>query len=153
MSHTPHSAKSTLPWFDIARAEMGVTQGAPGASNPRIEAYHATVNNKGWDDQVSWCGSFVNWCFLQMGMPGTNSALARSWLEWGYPLTEPRFGCVTVLTREDPNGWRGHVGFYLREEAGQIWLLGGNQLGQVREHSYDASSLLGYRWPGEASGD
>ena len=44
-------------------------------------------------------------------------------------------------------GWKGHVGFYLRTEGDCVFLFGGNQLGEVREHYYNASTVLGYRWP------
>lgn len=41
------------------------------------------------------------------------------------------------------------IGFYLRADPQHIHLLGGNQLEQVREHFYPASTVLGYRWPTE----
>jgi uncharacterized protein (TIGR02594 family) len=66
---------------------------------------------------------------------------------WGEPLAEPRPGCITVLWRESPDSWKGHVGFYLRHDAAQVWLLGGNQLGRVCENAYPLASVLAYRWP------
>jgi hypothetical protein len=39
------------------------------------------------------------------------------------------------------------VGFWLREDADHVHLLGGNQLDEVREHFYPRSCVLGYRWP------
>lgn len=135
------------PWLSIATAETGVRTFAPGASNPRITEYHAHTNIQGYDDKASWCSSFVNWALAQAGIQGTGSALARSWLEWGEPLSEPVPGCIVVLSREDPGGWKGHVGFFLRADAQLVHLLGGNQLEQVREHFYPLSSVLGYRWP------
>ena len=134
-------------WLSIAAAETGVRTFAPGQSNPRITEYHAHTNIRGYDDKASWCSSFVNWSLAQVGIPGTGSALARSWLEWGEPLNEPVLGCIAVLSRDDPSGWKGHVGFFLRTEAEQVHLLGGNQLQQVREHYYPLASVLGYRWP------
>ncbi len=79
--------------------------------------------------------------------------LAKSWLEWGVPISAPKLGCVVVLERKDPKmeecepGWRGHVGFFLSKNANEISLLGGNQLDQVRVHAYPLSSVLAYRWP------
>ncbi|MBN3723022.1 TIGR02594 family protein [Burkholderia sp. Ac-20379] len=135
------------PWMPIALAESGVTRHGPGRSNPRIVEYNGTTNLVGYDDKVSWCSSFANWCIARAGLSGTGSALARSWLEWGRPLDKPRYGCIAVLTRDDPGSWKGHVGFYLRHEGDAIVLFGGNQLETVRELAYDGSSLLGYRWP------
>lgn len=137
------------PWMKIAEAEIGVRTFPVGLSNPRIVEYHAHTNIRGYDDKASWCSSFVNWSLVQVGIPGTGSALARSWLEWGEPLEQPAQGCIAVLSREEPNGWKGHVGFFLRFEAERIYLLGGNQLEEVREHFYPRATVLGYRWPSE----
>jgi uncharacterized protein (TIGR02594 family) len=136
-------------WLQAAQAESGVRQFPVGQSNPRITEYHDATSLRGYDDKASWCSSFVNWCLLQAGITGTGSALARSWLEWGNPLTTPLYGCIAVLSREDPHGWKGHVGFFLRSDSQHVHLLGGNQLKEVREHFYPVDSLLGYRWPTE----
>ena len=32
-------------------------------------------------------------------------------------------------------------------DGAEVVLLGGNQLGEVREHAYPAACVLGYRWP------
>ena len=135
------------PWMSVAFAEVGVTAYPPGQSNPRVTEYHGHTNLRGYDDKASWCSSFVNWSLAQAGIVGTRSALARSWLEWGDALTEPIPGCIAVLSREDPAGWKGHVGFFLRADDAQVHLLGGNQLAQVREHFYPSATVLGYRWP------
>ena len=135
------------PWMAIAHAEQGVRALGPGASNPRITAYHAGTNIEGYDDKVSWCSSFVHWSLSQVGIPGTSSALARSWLDWGMALDAPVVGCITVLWRDDPDSWKGHVGFFQKLEGESIFLLGGNQLGEVRVHTYPAASVLAYRWP------
>ncbi len=135
------------PWMAIARGEIGTAQYPIGQSNPRITEYHADTNICGYDDKASWCSSFVNWCFGLAGITGTRSALARSWLDWGEELHTPTPGCVAVLYRDDPNSWKGHVGFYLRHDERFVYLLGGNQLEQVREHFYPIESVLSYRWP------
>lgn len=78
---------------------------------------------------------------------GTGSALARSWLSWGNPLDAPRYGCVAVLTADDAVEWKGHVGFFIRSDADNVYLFGGNQLGEVRELAYPLERVLAYRWP------
>ena len=133
----------------VATGELGVKTFPPGHSNPRITQYHAHTAIAGYDDKASWCSSFVNWCLAQVGIRGTGSALARSWLDWGHALDAPEPGCVVVLSRDDPAGWRGHVGFFLRFDAAHVHLLGGNQLDEVREHCYPRAAILGYRWPAE----
>ncbi len=138
-------------WMLHAFAEQGVRRYAPGASNPRIVEYNECAGLARYDDKVSWCSSFANWCMARAGLRGTGSGLARSWLEWGRPLDTPVPGCVVVLTRDDPDGWRGHVGFYLRHDADDIYMFGGNQLDEVRELAYPADTVLGYRWPESAA--
>lgn len=135
------------PWVAVARAELGVRPFAPGESNPRIVDYHRGTNVEGYDDKISWCSSFVNWCLGNAGIVGTGSALARSWLNWGDPLAKPRLGCVTVLWRESPDSWKGHVGFFIRQQEHQVILLGGNQDGTVRELAYSDESVIAWRWP------
>jgi len=82
-----------------------------------------------------------------VGITGTGSALARSWLDWGVALQNPVYGCIVVLTRDVPESWKGHVGFYIRHDAEQVYLYGGNQQDEVREWQYPIASILGYRWP------
>ena len=144
----PPAREPAAPWLAVARAEIGVRTFPPGNSNPRITAYHAGTNIQGYDDKASWCSSFVHWVLAQGGLAGTGSALARSWLIWGEPLEMPLPGCIAVLWRDEPSGWKGHVGFWLSEDATHVHLLGGNQLDEVREHMYPRLCVLGYRWPG-----
>jgi uncharacterized protein (TIGR02594 family) len=134
-------------WMSIALAELGIKRFALGESNPRIVEYNNSTTLVGYDDKISWCSSFINWCFAQVCIQGTGSALARSWLEWGVALEQPVYGCVAVLTRRDPSSWKGHVGFYLRHDDECVYLFGGNQLDEVRELAYPLSMVLGYRWP------
>ena len=135
------------PWLQIAKSEAGVRAHPAGGCHPRIREYHTGTNIQGYDDKVSWCSSFVNWSLGRAGIRGTGSALARSWMDWGQALDEPVEGCVTVLWREQPSSWKGHVGFFLRADQERVYLLGGNQLDEVREHSYPIESVLCYRWP------
>jgi uncharacterized protein (TIGR02594 family) len=138
------------PWLPVARAEIGVRSFAAGSSNPRIGEYHANTNIAGYDDKANWCSSFVQWTLARVGIAGTGSALARSWLAWGDPLDEPCVGCIAVLWRDDPQGWKGHVGFFLRLDGDDVVLLGGNQLEAVRVHRYPRGQVLGWRWPARA---
>ena len=99
--------------MQVAHAEIGIATFAKGNSNPRITQYYTNTNIHGYDDKASWCSSFVNWSLAQVGISGTGSALARSWLNWGEPLPAPVPSCIVVLSRDDPSGWKGHVGFLL----------------------------------------
>ncbi len=135
------------PWMSVALAELGIRRHPPGSINPRIVEYNNRTNLVGYDDKISWCSSFVNWCMAHAGIRGTGSALARSWLDWGRPLERPVYGCIAILTRDDPASWKGHVGFYLRHDDEYVHLFGGNQLEEVRELAYPLNEVIGYRWP------
>jgi uncharacterized protein (TIGR02594 family) len=80
------------------------------------------------------------------GFEGTDSARARSWLDWGKKVSTPRRGCIAVFTR---NVTQGHVGFYVGETATHVTVLGGNQGDEVNERPYAKDRLLGYRLPGQ----
>jgi uncharacterized protein (TIGR02594 family) len=141
-------------WMPVTEQEKGVHEIPGGENHPRVVEYLNSTTNLGKasksKDETPWCSAFVNWCLKQAGYEGTNSALARSWLNWGQPITEPRRGCIVVFTRD---GGFGHVAFYLGETETHIKVLGGNQMNpetgiyEVSEKSYPKTDLLGYRIP------
>lgn len=144
----PSPVTTEPEWMAIARSQLGVLE-LPGRSHAAaIIAYHSTTTLKGQTDEVPWCSSFVNWVMKKTGIPGTRSAAARSWMQWGKE-TEPRVGAVVVLSRgSDPGS--GHVGFYAGPgTAGKIKLLGGNQGNKVSIQSFSLKQVLAYRWPKE----
>jgi uncharacterized protein (TIGR02594 family) len=119
----------------------------PGhAANPRILAYHRATTYQATSDEVPWCSSFVNWCLQEAGVTPTRSAAARSWLKWGEPLLQPRYGAITVLSR-GLNPAQGHVGFFVSEQEGLVFLLGGNQSNAVSINGFRPERIVGIRWP------
>lgn len=97
--------------------------------------------------KTAWCAGFVNAALGAKGVSGTGRLNARSFLEFGTPTDRPTQGDIVVFSRGDPNGWQGHVGFFVREEGDRIFVLGGNQGDKVSIQSYPKSRLLGYRKP------
>jgi len=96
--------------------------------------------------KTAWCAAFVDAVLKTTGSEGTGKLNARSYLDWGVPVTTPKVGDVVVFSRGDPNGWQGHVGFYMGTNPdGSIKVLGGNQSNSVSISDYDAKRLLGYR--------
>src|SRR5258708_7597584 len=91
--------KSDVPWWTIAEKELG-TKGVPGAkaNNPRILEYLKTVGGNP-QDETAWCSAFVNWVMLKADYTASGSALARSWLRWGFPLVYPEQGAIAVFWR------------------------------------------------------
>jgi len=143
----------TPPWLSVALAERGVREVPGEGDSPRIVEYHATTGLAATDDEVPWCSAFVCWCFVQAGIAGTNSARARSWLEWGWPNNPPGYGAVVVLKRgrnapgPDVINAPGHVGFLVGYSTpDELLILGGNQSNAVNIRSYSASRVLAYRW-------
>ncbi len=139
--------ESDLPWLAIGMAETGMHEFSGAADNPRIVEYlHSTnlgapLRN---EDETAWCSAFVNWCIEKAGYEGTDSAWAKSWLNWGKEIKKPVIGCIAVFTRESG----GHVGFYMGKTKTAIRVFGGNQNDAVNVSSYPKSKLLGYRLPG-----
>ena len=140
----------TVPlWMRLAEAELAAhVREVPGpGNNPRVVEYHQATSFKATDDAVPWCSAFVNWCFKEVGISGTRSAAARSWLTWGEALDQPEYGCVVVLAR-GKNPAQGHVAFFTdRRPDGHLLLLGGNQGDAVSIAAYLPEKVLAYRWP------
>ncbi|OGP10431.1 MAG: hypothetical protein A2048_01320 [Deltaproteobacteria bacterium GWA2_45_12] len=137
------------PWLEIAREEIGVCEIPGSKNNPRIIEYGQATVLKATNDETPWCSAFVNWCFAQVGIEGTRSAAARSWIHWGDEIKEPVLGCVCVLKR-GLSLWQGHVGFFIgKVPTNHIQLLGGNQGNTVRIEAFPANRVLSYRIPTE----
>lgn len=130
------------PWLTIAKKEIGVKE-IPGGPNARIEEYLAMLGGKPGN---AWCSAFLAWVMTQAGLPHTHSLAARSWTKWQTPISQPRVGCVVVLSR-GTQSWQGHVGLLIRESPKTLTLLGGNQGDAVSIRPYPRSKLLALRWP------
>ena len=137
---------SAPPWMEHAWRELGVEEIPGPRDNPRVVRYHESVDDEKEPDRIAWCSSFVNFCISQAGFTGTNSRAARSWLNWGVPITDPMPGAVTVLWRHRVETWQGHVGFFITDLGNEVVLLGGNQSDAVCVKRFPKERVLGYRW-------
>lgn len=156
-SQTPLAPTTGAPWMATAIAEMGVHEEAlPGSHNQRIVEYHGTTTLAATDDETPWCSSFVNWVLTTSGLHGTNSARAKSWLDWGVTMTIPQNGAIVVIKKKQSGTDQAtgsssgfHVGFWVSENTTHIRLLGGNQGDQVKYSNFALSGyeIKGYRWP------
>lgn len=142
-------------WLEIARGELGTNEVRGARDNARVVEYHQTTTLRATDDETSWCSSFVNWTMEQAGIRGTDSAAARSWLNWGesVPINSAsvRPGDVIVFPRGN-NPAQGHVAIVDEVLAnGRVRVVGGNQSngeGQpdgVTESVRTLSSAIGVR--------
>ena len=138
-------------WLTVLRNEIGVHEISGVPANPRIVEYHRTTtlaDRFAVSDETAWCSSCINWTMEHAGYIGTDSARARSWLDWGLELSEPMLGTVTVIQSRTTN--RFHVALFIAWiEETHIRLLGGNQSNSVRYTSYalDRWRVRGYRVP------
>jgi uncharacterized protein (TIGR02594 family) len=134
-------------WLDIAWTELGVAEVAGADDNPRIVQYYADAGFPDIaHDEVAWCAAFVGACLARSGYTHARSLRARSYLDWGTTLSEPRLGAIAVFPRGgDPA--LGHVGFVIGVSSGAIALLSGNQSNAVRATLHPRADLLGLRWP------
>ncbi|CAA2140441.1 TIGR02594 family protein [Hyphomicrobium sp. ghe19] len=96
-----------------------------------------------------WCAAFVNGVLGASGVDGTGKLNARSFLNFGMPTDRPKPGDIVVMSRGDPNGWEGHVGFFQGfDRNGKVMVLGGNQSNRVSVASFDPGKVLGFRTAG-----
>jgi uncharacterized protein (TIGR02594 family) len=140
-------------WLDFAWGDLGIAEIAGSRHNTRVVRYYAEVGHtEVSDDEVAWCAAFLGACLERSGIRSTRSLMARSYLAWGQPASEPRIGAIAVLSRGfDPR--LGHVGFLVGSTAADIILLGGNQGDAVSVQAFPRSRLLGLRWPTGAAGE
>lgn len=142
---SPQQAFKTPPWMPVAVKEIGFHE---TGQNHGIEKYIVGGKTGGTDGEY-WCADFANYCIETAGIPGTRSAMARSFSH--HPnfvkLDGPAYGAIVVMWRGDPNGESGHVYFYKKETEAGIIGLGGNQKDSVCEQLQPRDRVLGYYWP------
>jgi uncharacterized protein (TIGR02594 family) len=130
---------------------MGLQEIKGPIDNPEIVQMFADVGHE-WvkDDETAWCAAFVGAMLERSGLRSTRALNARSYLDWGeaVPIEDAKPGDIVVFWREDPNSWKGHVGFFSRDAGGSLEVLGGNQSDAVNVQIYSEDKLLGVRrWP------
>ena len=98
---------------------------------------------------TAWCASFMNMTMEDVGLQGTKSNLAKSFLGIGTPLSTPQVGAIAVFNRTS-NPTFGHVGIISRvNDDGTITVLGGNQSKSVKESTFSTANIAGYRDVGQ----
>lgn len=142
---------STDPlWIQKAVLEIGVARFTPPNSNPKIVQYWRDMKYSGIkEDKTSWCAGYVGAMLERAGIIGSRSVskvpeAAKSYLDWGIPLSKPCYGCIVVFDRVGG----GHVGFCVGVTPdGRLRILGGNQNSSVNISAFPTTNVVGYRWP------
>ncbi|MGF7161301.1 uncharacterized protein (TIGR02594 family) [Rhodoligotrophos appendicifer] len=133
-------------WLQVARRYEGEREIAGKKHNPKIVEFFRRVTGQAQTDETAWCAAFVGYCLAEAGLPNTGKLTARSYLQYGEPLEEPKLGAITVFKRGS-SSWQGHVAFFLRDLGSKVEVFGGNQGNRVCVAAYAKRDLLGYRWP------
>ena len=104
------------------------------------------------DDETAWCSLTINIMARRLNLTHTGRLDARSWMNVGKAITEPRIGHIVVFWRVAKiTGWQGHVGLFAgyNEDKTKILTFGGNQGNMIGIMPYPVSSpsfgLLGFR--------
>lgn len=142
----PQAMTTATSPIEVAQAYLGLTE-TNAEHNKTLAAFiKETAGVSINPAKTAWCAAFVDAILHSTGASGTGKLNARSYLDWGKVVKEPKVGDVVVLSRGDPNGWQGHVGFYMGTNPdGTIRILGGNQGNSVSEQDFDAGRVLGFR--------
>lgn len=115
-------------------------------TNPVIEEFYRQAGHTEiTGDETPWCSAFMIAVMKECQYPHSNSLLARSWLNVGIEVTEPQLGDLVIFWRIAKEGLFGHVGLYISEDKGMIYVLGGNQKNSVNIQAMSKSAVLGYR--------
>ncbi len=136
--------------YQFALSEYYAEKEAKGEEdNPAIidMFYDIGFDGSKLKDETAWCAAFMNHCLKQTGYKYTGKLNARSFLELGGKVEKPKMGDIVIFWRESRDSWKGHVGFFIRERRGWIYVLGGNQNNEVNIKGYQESRVLGYRRP------
>lgn len=129
-----------------AMKEVGTKEYRGEADNPDIVKYHSTSAGKYSDDEVPWCGSFVNWVMLKAGQKITvpYPERAKAWELFGNESDRPTVGSIAVKSRRGG----GHVCIVIgRDVHDNLLCLGGNQNDEVNIKSYRQSDFYTFREP------
>lgn len=137
----------TKTHYDIAWDEYGIKEVSGSKDNPEVLKYFDEVgfDGKALKDETAWCSAFVNYCCKKAGKEYSGRLNARSWMTVGKQVEIPQRGDIVIFWRESKDSWKGHVGFYVTERKGWIYVLGGNQGNMVKVSAYPKSRLLQYR--------
>lgn len=139
-----------MPWMEEAGRYLGLREDRRrGYSNSSVVALAEPFDIDYSSDDIPWCGLFVGHC-MAVSLPDEPMPelvlWSRSWLHFGQKA-RPQPGAVMVFWRGSPQGSKGHVGFYCREDETSYEILGGNQSNRVSHARIAKSRLLGARWP------
>ena len=133
-------------WLKIARSYEGLKEIPGPRHNQTIIRWLGKLNAWWRDDETPWCGVFVAYCMQESWLPFPKFYMrAKAWSDYGSLLRRDRLAPGAILVFDRAGG--GHVGFYVGEDAGHYFVLGGNQGNAVNVMKLGKSRLVASRWP------
>jgi uncharacterized protein (TIGR02594 family) len=138
---------STSPrWLRTAYAYEGLRETPGPRHNATIIGWLTKLRAWWRDDETPWCGVFVAHCMQEAGLPYPRLYMrAKAWSDYGALLRPDRLAPGAILVFNRAGG--GHVGFYVGEDTGHYYVLGGNQSNAVNVMKLGKSRLVASRWP------
>ncbi|WP_414901214.1 peptidoglycan-binding protein [Rhizobium cremeum] len=145
----PTESPDACPWLDQAWRMKGLHERRDNAAlREFLKRDGGTVGDPA---KVPWCGDFVQTC-IALTLPDevlpNNPYAAINWMTFGRECA-PQRGAVLVFWRGSPEGWQGHIGYYVGEDATHYHVLGGNQSDSITVSRIAKTRLRkgGCRWP------
>jgi uncharacterized protein (TIGR02594 family) len=137
---------TTPKWMQTAEKLVG-TKEIPGPRHNRVVLRWLEKLRAWWrDDETPWCGVFVAYCMQEAGLPFPKMYMrAKEWSSYGSLLRRDHLAPGAILVFDRAGG--GHVGFYVGEDAGHYFVLGGNQGNAVNVMKLGKTRLIASRWP------
>lgn len=133
-------------WFITASKFIGVKEVPGPRHNSVITGWLESLRAWWRDDETPWCGVFVAYCIKEAGLPYPKLYMrAKAWSDYGSLLRPDRLAPGAILVFDRAKG--GHVGFYVGEDAGHYFVLGGNQSNEVNIMKLGKTRLVASRWP------
>jgi len=133
-------------WMKIARSYDGLKEIPGPRHNQTIIRWLGKLNAWWSDDETPWCGVFVARCMQESNLSYPKFYMrAKAWSDYGSLLRRDRLAPGAILVFDRAGG--GHVGFYVGEDAGFYYVLGGNQSNAVNVMKLGKSRLVASRWP------
>lgn len=137
----PASANNcAFPCFDGASSGSG---GGSGGSARAINVASRYLGTNPTKRKSLWCAEFMNMMERKMGRPGTGSAMAKSFANYGRRVSNPRPGDIAVLSRKGG----GHVGYVMSVSGGNVKLISGNYGRKVGIGTYPRSRVIAFVRP------
>lgn len=139
-------AISHITMYAHAHSFYGLKEVPGEKHNPIILNFFAEIGHK-WvqTDETAWCSAFINYLAKMNGYEYSGELDARSWLKVGESAKYPNPGDMVVLWRESITSWKGHLGFFVRDDGEHVWIFGGNQNNSVCILPYKRDQVLDYR--------